>query len=31
MLRGADDEGAERTVEAFTAVVWNMLYARAHA
>jgi TetR/AcrR family transcriptional regulator, ethionamide resistance regulator len=29
MLRGADDERAERTVEAFTAVVWNMLYAHA--
>jgi TetR/AcrR family transcriptional regulator, ethionamide resistance regulator len=29
MLRGADDERAERAVEAFTAVVWNMLYAHA--
>lgn len=29
MLRGADDLDAERTVDAFTAIVWNTLYAGA--
>ncbi|GAA4737101.1 TetR/AcrR family transcriptional regulator [Actinomycetospora chibensis] len=29
MLRGADDEAAGRTVDAFTAIVWNALYRDA--
>lgn len=28
MLRDADDAGAERTVDAFTAIAWNTLYAQ---